>query len=54
MPPRKKSLTQKAQSERFRKAAQDLIDAGELSLTDAGAAMDKLVRKQQKHPLDEG
>ena len=45
MPPPKKSLTPKEQSERFRKAAQELIDAGELDPTEADAAMDKLVRK---------
>ena len=32
------------QSKRFKREAQKLIDAGELSLTDADAAMDKLIR----------
>ena len=51
MPPRKKSLTQKEQSERFRKAAQDMIDAGELDPTEADAAMDKLVRRSGSKPV---
>lgn len=33
------------QSERFRREAQRLIDAGELNLTDADAALDRVVRK---------
>ena len=33
------------QSKRFKREAQKLIDAGELNLTEADAAMDKLVRR---------
>jgi polyhydroxyalkanoate synthesis regulator phasin len=45
MPKKKAPLSQKRQSEMFRKTAQEMIDAGELNPTDAEAAMDKLVRK---------
>ena len=35
MPKKQKQESQKEQSERFRKAVQDMIDAGELSPTEA-------------------
>lgn len=44
MPPKKNPETQAEQSERFKKDAQRLIDAGELSPTEADAVLDKLVR----------
>jgi polyhydroxyalkanoate synthesis regulator phasin len=40
-----KQESQAEQSERFRKTAQDMIDAGELNPTEADAALDLLVRK---------
>ena len=48
----KKSHPEKpeTQSERFRREAQRLIDAGELSPTDADAALDALVRKTHAKP----
>jgi hypothetical protein len=49
MPKRKAELTPEEQSERFRREAQKLIDAGELSPTDADAALDRLVRKAGSH-----
>ncbi|MCC6780113.1 MAG: hypothetical protein IT537_26350 [Hyphomicrobiales bacterium] len=44
MPKAKNKLTPKEQRERFEKAVRDMIDAGELSLTEADEALDKLVR----------
>jgi hypothetical protein len=41
MPRKKAKETQEQQSERFRRAAQELIDAGELSPTDAADRLDK-------------
>jgi len=35
MPKKKENLTQSEQSERFRKAVQELVDAGELNPTEA-------------------
>lgn len=50
MPKRKNDLSPKEQSERFKSEAQRLIDAGELSPTEAGAALDQLVRKARNGP----
>jgi len=44
MPKKKAPETPEEQSERFRRDAQKLIDAGELSPTEADVALDKLVR----------
>ena len=44
MPKKQKQETQKEQSERFKKAVQDMIDAGELNPTEAEEALDGLVR----------
>ena len=45
MAKQKRQETQAEQSERFKKDAQELINAGELSPTDAENALDKLVRR---------
>jgi hypothetical protein len=45
MPAKKKPETQAEQTQRFRLKVKELIDAGELSPTDAEAALDKLVRQ---------
>ena len=50
MPKKKRHETQAEQSERFKKDAQRLIDAGELSPTDADAALDSLIRKGGRRP----
>lgn len=47
MPKKVKQETQAEQSERFRKEAQKLIDAGELSPTEADAALDALVKRSR-------
>jgi hypothetical protein len=47
MPKKKVPDDPKAQSERFEKAAQELIDAGELNPTEASSALDKLVSKSR-------
>jgi hypothetical protein len=47
MPKKQKPESQAEQSERFKREAQRLIDAGELSPTDAEAALDKLVRRSR-------
>lgn len=48
MPKKKRQETQAEQSDRFKRDAQRLIDAGELNPTEADAALDKLVRKGAK------
>lgn len=45
MPKKKHAESQTEQSERFKREAQRLIDAGELSPTEADAALDHLVRR---------
>lgn len=47
MPKKKRKETPEEQSERFRKEAQKLIDAGELNPTEAEGALDRLVKKQR-------
>jgi hypothetical protein len=47
MPKKAKPETPEEQSERFKKEAQKLIDAGELSPTAGEEALDKLVSKQK-------
>ena len=47
MPKKKAQDTKIEQSERFRKEAQRLIDAGELSPTEAEAALDALVKQSR-------
>ena len=47
MPKKLKHETQKEQSERFKKAVQDMIDAGELNPTDADNAFESLVKKSK-------
>ena len=49
MPKKKRQESQKEQSERFKKDAQRLIDAGELSPIEAEEALDKLLRKSASH-----
>ena len=44
MPKQKRKETQAEQSARFKAEVQKLIDAGELSHTEADKAMDQLVR----------
>lgn len=46
MPKKKNQETQAEQSERFKKAVRDLVDAGELNPTEADEALDKLTRRQ--------
>ena len=45
MPKKANKETQTEQSERFKKDAQKLVDAGELSPTDAERALDSLVKR---------
>lgn len=52
MPKKKAQETQNEQSERFRKEAQRLIDAGELSPTEAEAALDALVKRSRNNTPD--
>lgn len=47
MPKKKTQETQAEQSARFRKEAQKLIDDGELSPTEASAALDALVKRSR-------
>jgi polyhydroxyalkanoate synthesis regulator phasin len=44
MPKKKDPDDPKAQSERFKKAVQDLVDAGELNPTEADEAFEALLR----------
>jgi polyhydroxyalkanoate synthesis regulator phasin len=48
VPKRKTEMDPKAQRERFEKEVQRLIDAGELSPTDADAALDRLVKAAKR------
>jgi hypothetical protein len=50
MPRKQKNEPQAMQSARFRSEVQRLIDAGDLSPTEADAALDRLVRKQAEKP----
>jgi hypothetical protein len=50
MPKKKRPESEAEQSERFRRDAQAMIDAGELSPTDAERGLDALVRKERKRP----
>ena len=43
MPKKKNPESQADQSERFRKAVRDMVDAGELSLTETDHAFNKLM-----------
>ncbi len=45
MPTKKNVETPEEQSERFKRDARRLVDAGELSPTDAENALDKIVRR---------
>jgi polyhydroxyalkanoate synthesis regulator phasin len=45
MPKKKSQETQTEQSERFRKAVREMVDAGELDPTEADAALDRMVRR---------
>lgn len=47
MPQKKNQQTQAEQSERFKKAVRESIDAGELNTTEADEALDSLIRKSQ-------
>lgn len=51
MPKKKKQETQKEQSERFEKAVQELVDAGELNPTEAERALDSLVSKHASNSV---
>ena len=48
MPKKKRQETQEEQSARFKRDAQKLVDAGELNLTDAESAVNRLVRRSAK------
>jgi polyhydroxyalkanoate synthesis regulator phasin len=48
MPKKKRHETQAEQSARFKRDAQKLVDAGELNLTEAEAAVERLVRRSAK------
>lgn len=50
MPKAKKKLTKAEQKRRFEAKVSELVDAGELSPTEAGAALDSLVRKGASFP----
>jgi polyhydroxyalkanoate synthesis regulator phasin len=45
MPKKKNPETQQEQSERFKKAVQDMIDAGELNPIEADKAFSRLVQR---------
>lgn len=45
MPKKKPGMTPEEQSEKFREAVRELIDAGELNPTDADEAFERLARK---------
>jgi len=45
MPKRKAPFNQAEQSEQFKRAAKEMVDAGELDLTEAERALDAFVRR---------
>ena len=45
MPKKKKTETQAEQSERFRRAVQELVDAGELNPTEADERFEKTLKQ---------
>lgn len=47
MPKKQNRDKPEEQSEKFKREAQRLIDAGELNPTDADAALDRLIRRQE-------
>lgn len=47
MPKQKPGMTPEEQKKRFRDAVREMIDAGELSPTEAEAALDQLVRNSK-------
>ncbi len=54
MPKKKEQLGQKEQSERFRRAVQELVDAGELSPTEAEERLERVMTEIARHsPLDD-
>ncbi len=52
MPKKKNQETQAEQSERFRKTARDLIDAGELNPIAADRVMEKILKTRRNVPPD--
>lgn len=50
MPKKQNGESQNEQSERFKREAQKLIDAGELNPTEAAEALDRLVSKATAKP----
>jgi polyhydroxyalkanoate synthesis regulator phasin len=44
MPKKKNQESQEEQSERFKKAVRDMIDAGELNPTEADAVFERLIK----------
>lgn len=50
MPKKKNQETQADQSERFKQAVRDLVDAGELNPTEADKAFDKLMGQVKTKP----
>lgn len=48
MPKKKRNETPEEQSARFRAEAERMIEAGELSPTEAEAALDRLVRQNSR------
>jgi len=52
MPKKQKQESQAEQSERFRKAVQELVDAGELSPIEAEKALDRMVRDSAHRQSD--
>ena len=51
MPTKKNPESQKEQSARFKKTVADLVEAGELNLTDADEVFERLVSKMKKEPV---
>jgi hypothetical protein len=49
MPRKKEKLSQERQSEMFRKTVQELIDAGELSPTEAQDRLEKMLMRERRH-----
>lgn len=52
MPRKLRKETSKEQSDRFKRAVHEMIDAGEISPAEVEAALDALVRKAKENASD--
>ena len=49
VPKQRKKLTEKEQGEKFKKAVLELVDAGKLNPTEAGDALDRMLKNSARN-----